>query len=658
MGNEIQVRADLKENSVEAMKSPIPASESLAKHTRNLTLDAKRGRLPPAYGRDIETENMMSILCAIESNNPLLIGPAGCGKTRIAEGLAYKIAFEKVPTSLHDKQVLLLDLSKLLGGTKHRGELEEKISEFLESVMKYEDTFILIIDEIHRIVGVGGSEGSNYNISNEFKEVLARGKMRTVGMTTTGESQILKSDEALKRRFTEQSIQTFTPVQTLEVMKRDKEFIEKGYTKSTFCTFSIDEAVLEAASFLAEHYLPEEHLPSSAAKLLNSACGAKARTIMQKNLDIKVTIDDLYGFIESFFIKPTQMGVHTETKSDIEKHFKRLKAESHITNTLIPKSEALIRFTENFTNLALQGLIAPCKYREEPINQMISVLVNRSTNNVIICGEAGVGKTAVVKELARLMSLNKVPKFLKNKLLLSLKLNELLNPSQKSSESLSALTQFIDSAIKYSGKYILFIDEIHLLFQAQINGFSLFELFKPILAEGHIRLIGAITSTEFEACLRSASSLGALTRRFKMLNVGELTIDQTVEILEERREGYESEYSKKFGMTFQINSNVIRPIVIRAKHLPTDSLPDCAIQYFENFCSQKGLMADSFEEEEGSENSPKTVVILAQDIASIPEKSPAKPKRVFSWLFRMTQPLYIIARLFRKLVFFDFFSRT
>ncbi|HUD00764.1 MAG TPA: AAA family ATPase, partial [Rhabdochlamydiaceae bacterium] len=325
--------------------SSIPMTEPLMKYTTNLNERVRRKAVLPAYGRAEELKKVVMTLSAVEANNVILRGYAGCGKSRIGEGLAYNIVHHLVPAWLENVQVLALDLNSLIGDTKYRGELETKFKDFLKSAEKYSDHFILMIDEAHRLVGAGTSEHSPEDAANQFKELLGRGKLRVLGMTTPHEYYHLERDPAFLRRFQTQDIEPFSATQTIEVMKADKEYLEQQYSKRMKSPFKIDLSACEAAAHLGVRYWPKEYLPSSGYKILHSAC-AFAEVNAPAGQPVIVNDETVIDYVNYYFRKG-----QAKTRRLVEQDLVQLKAELHPSNQLIPLHEPLMRFTENWTNL-------------------------------------------------------------------------------------------------------------------------------------------------------------------------------------------------------------------------------------------------------------------------------------------------------------------
>ena len=177
-------------------KTPI-----LEHFSRDLTEQARRHALDPIIGREAEIERLIQILCRRKKNNPVLIGEPGVGKTAIVEGLAQKIVQKKIPELLENKRVVTLDIAAMVAGTKYRGQFEERVKGLITELQRVDNSVILFIDELHTIVGAGGSEGS-LDASNIFKPALARGELQCIGATTVDEyRKYIEKDAALERRF-------------------------------------------------------------------------------------------------------------------------------------------------------------------------------------------------------------------------------------------------------------------------------------------------------------------------------------------------------------------------------------------------------------------------------------------------------------------------
>ena len=237
---------------------------TLDKFGRDLTAEAKAGKIDPVIGRGEEIQRVIQILTRRTKNNPCLIGEPGVGKTAIAEGLALKIADGEVPEILENKRVVSLDLTGMVAGTKYRGDFEERIKTALDEVKKSGDV-ILFIDELHTIVGAGSAEGST-DAANILKPSLARGELQVIGATTLNEyRKYIEKDAALERRFQPVTVGEPTEEEAVEILKglRDK-YEAHHHVKIT------DEAI-NAAVKLSSRYISDRYLPDKAIDLIDEA---------------------------------------------------------------------------------------------------------------------------------------------------------------------------------------------------------------------------------------------------------------------------------------------------------------------------------------------------------------------------------------------------
>ncbi len=236
----------------------------LPTYCRNLTESARRGQLDSIVGRERELARVIQILCRRQKNNPCLIGEPGVGKTAIAEALAIKIAHGEVPYKLKGKELYLVDLTALVAGTQFRGQFESRILGLLNEV-KAEGNIILVIDEVHNIVGTGGGEGS-VNAANILKPALSRGEIRIIGATTLTEyRKCIEKDTALERRFQPVAVEEPSVSESVEMLKGIKHYYE------SFHNITIPEGVLVAAVTMSERYITDRYLPDKAIDLLDEA---------------------------------------------------------------------------------------------------------------------------------------------------------------------------------------------------------------------------------------------------------------------------------------------------------------------------------------------------------------------------------------------------
>ena len=237
----------------------------LEKYGRDITLDAKNGKIDPVIGRDEEIRGITRILSRKTKNNPVLIGEPGVGKTAIVEGLANRIISGDVPNSLKDKKIWELDLASLVAGAKYRGEFEEGLKNVLNEIKKSEGNIIMFIDEIHMIVG-NGQEGA-MDTSNILKPMLARGEIHVIGATTLNEyRKYIEKDGALERRFQKIKVSEPTVEDTITILRGLKERFEIHHGVSI-----TDKAIIAAAT-LSNRYITDRYLPDKAIDLVDEAC--------------------------------------------------------------------------------------------------------------------------------------------------------------------------------------------------------------------------------------------------------------------------------------------------------------------------------------------------------------------------------------------------
>lgn len=260
---------------------------------RDLTAMARAGKLDPIIGREAEIERLIQILCRRKKNNPALIGEPGVGKTAIIEGLAQKIVQKKIPDLLANKRVVSLDVAAMVAGTKYRGQFEERVKGLIMELQRVGNSVILFIDELHTIVGAGGSEGS-LDASNIFKPALARGELQCIGATTIDEyRKYIEKDAALERRF--QTIVVNPPSSEDSVLIL--EGLRPKYEQHHNVHYTPD--AIRAAVTLAERYISERFLPDKAIDVLDEA-GARVR------LDSIKVPEDL-KMMEDEVVKTAQM---------------------------------------------------------------------------------------------------------------------------------------------------------------------------------------------------------------------------------------------------------------------------------------------------------------------------------------------------------------
>ncbi|CDX34151.1 Chaperone [Mesorhizobium sp. SOD10] len=239
--------------------------DALKKYARDLTADARSGKLDPVIGRDDEIRRTIQVLSRRTKNNPVLIGEPGVGKTAIAEGLALRIVNGDVPESLKDKQLMALDMGALIAGAKYRGEFEERLKAVLNEVTSANGNIILFIDEMHTLVGAGKADGA-MDASNLLKPALARGELHCVGATTLDEyRKHVEKDPALARRFQPVFVDEPTVEDTVSILRGLKEKYEQHHK------VRISDSALVSAATLSNRYIADRFLPDKAIDLVDEA---------------------------------------------------------------------------------------------------------------------------------------------------------------------------------------------------------------------------------------------------------------------------------------------------------------------------------------------------------------------------------------------------
>ncbi len=260
-----QVINDIRKGRTADSASAEQSYDALKKYARDLTADARAGKLDPVIGRDDEIRRTIQVLSRRTKNNPVLIGEPGVGKTAIAEGLALRIVNGDVPESLKDKQLMALDMGALIAGAKYRGEFEERLKAVLNEVTSAAGGIILFIDEMHTLVGAGKADGA-MDASNLLKPALARGELHCVGATTLDEyRKYIEKDAALARRFQPVFVDEPTVEDTISILRGLKEKYEQHHK------VRISDSALVSAASLSNRYIADRFLPDTAIDLVDEA---------------------------------------------------------------------------------------------------------------------------------------------------------------------------------------------------------------------------------------------------------------------------------------------------------------------------------------------------------------------------------------------------
>jgi len=258
--------------------------EALEKYGRDLTEQARQGKLDPVIGRDEEIRRIIQVLSRRSKNNPVLIGEPGVGKTAIAEGLAHRIINGDVPESLKNRQLISLDMGSLIAGAKYRGEFEERLRSVMKEVTNSDGQIILFIDEVHTVVGAGGREGSgSMDAGNLLKPMLARGELRCIGATTLDEyRKNIEKDPALERRFQQVYVKQPSVEDTISILRGLKEKYEVHHG------VKITDSALVAAAMLSHRYIQDRFLPDKAIDLVDEAAARLKMEITSKPVELEV----------------------------------------------------------------------------------------------------------------------------------------------------------------------------------------------------------------------------------------------------------------------------------------------------------------------------------------------------------------------------------
>ncbi|GAB1540001.1 hypothetical protein NUACC21_26700 [Scytonema sp. NUACC21] len=266
-------------------QNPESRYEALQKFGRDLTEQAKAGKLDPVIGRDDEIRRVIQVLSRRSKNNPVLIGEPGVGKTAIAEALAQRIVNGDVPESLKNRQLIALDIGSLIAGAKYRGEFEDRLKSVLREVTESNGQIVLFIDELHTVVGTGSNQQGSMDAGNLLKPMLARGELRCIGATTLDEfRKFIEKDAALERRFQQVFVDQPTVENTISILRGLKERYEVHHN------VKISDSALVAAATLSSRYISDRFLPDKAIDLVDEAAAQLKMEITSKPTELE-TID-------------------------------------------------------------------------------------------------------------------------------------------------------------------------------------------------------------------------------------------------------------------------------------------------------------------------------------------------------------------------------
>ena len=407
-----------------------PKRKFLDNYCINLTDRARAGKLDSMIGREDELERVIQILNRRQKNNPCLIGEPGVGKTAVAEGLAQRIAAGQVPYKLRDKEVYLLDLTALVAGTQFRGQFESRMKGLIEEIRK-QGNVILVIDEVHNIVGAGDAEGS-MNAANILKPALSRGEIQVIGATTFTEyRKHIEKDSALERRFQPVTINEPSIADSIEILKGIRKYYEDYHGVRVS-----DEMCAEAVK-LSERYITDRFLPDKAIDLIDEACSdvnLKDKNFVRR-AELQKDLDDLRFERENLMSEPAPAGEEL-TDAALDKRYERIaelrSKEMQREQELaalelegVPELtvDNLARIIELWTKIPASSIredeferLAELDKRlkahiigqDEAVNAVCSAIkrsriglkAKRKPTSFIFVGGTGVGKTELVKRLA------------------------------------------------------------------------------------------------------------------------------------------------------------------------------------------------------------------------------------------------------------------
>ncbi|NEU75361.1 ATP-dependent chaperone ClpB [Hassallia byssoidea VB512170] len=264
-------------------QAPESRYEALQKFGRDLTEQAKAGRLDPVIGRDDEIRRVIQVLSRRSKNNPVLIGEPGVGKTAIAEALAQRMVNGDVPESLKNRQLISLDMGSLIAGAKYRGEFEDRLKSVLREVTESNGQIVLFIDELHTVVGTGSNQQGAMDAGNLLKPMLARGELRCIGATTLDEyRKYIEKDAALERRFQQVFVDQPSVENTISILRGLKERYEVHHN------VKISDSALVAAATLSSRYISDRFLPDKAIDLVDEAAAQLKMEITSKPAELEI----------------------------------------------------------------------------------------------------------------------------------------------------------------------------------------------------------------------------------------------------------------------------------------------------------------------------------------------------------------------------------
>ncbi|MEU2926716.1 ATP-dependent Clp protease ATP-binding subunit [Streptomyces sp. NPDC007251] len=411
-------------NGTPAERKKTPAT-TLDEYGRDLTEEARAGKLDPVVGRSEEIEQTVEILSRRSKNNPVLIGEPGVGKTAIVEGLAQRIVAGEVPDTLKDKRVVALDLSGMVAGAQYRGQFEERLKKVIEDVQAAQGRIILFIDELHTVVGAGATGEGSMDAGNMLKPALARGELHVVGATTIDEyRKYVEKDAALERRFQPVMVPEPTVEETVQILEGLRDSYEAHHQ------VRFDDAALVAAAELSDRYITDRFLPDKAIDVLDQA-GARVRlrsagrstevvsredriAQLRRELEQAVSVEDFekaselkrqIAEVEGELagIEERREGVVSVTAADIADVVSR-RTKIPVSQLTASEKEKLLRLEEEMhARIVGQDEAVTAVSQAVRRNRAGMGDPNRPVGSFLFLGPTGVGKTELAKTLAELL---------------------------------------------------------------------------------------------------------------------------------------------------------------------------------------------------------------------------------------------------------------
>jgi ATP-dependent Clp protease ATP-binding subunit ClpC len=499
------------------------ATPLLDKIGRDLTSLAAQGLLSPVIGRTEETDWLIEVLCRRSKRNPVLLGPAGSGKTAIVEGLAQRIASGRVPAILKGTRLIEVPLSGIVAGTQYRGQLEERLDQLVAEASQ--PGIVLFFDEVHLLVGAGTTEGGSMGADQVLKPALARGDIAVIGATTPEEYRAtIERDTALARRFTTIDIRELDLDATRPILRALRDGLQKGRG------VRVSDAAIEVLLTFADEHILNRRFPDKAIDLLEQAVA------------------------HALVTGRTSVG----------------KADA-VTTTQVWASRAsstptLDRYGRDLVALARAGKLRPIIGRDRELQTVEEILLRKTKRNPLLLGPAGAGKTAIVEGLASRIATGDVPAPLRDLRLYDVPLLELAaalrsDPSRLADLLLEARHPSV----------VVFFDEIHVLATPAVG--DLAESLKPALARGEMACIGATTGEEYQALLEPEA---ALARRFTPVAVEPMDEASVHAVLVSVRDGL----ARSSGV--HVDDAALDELVsLAGRYFPNRSFPDKGVDLIE-----------------------------------------------------------------------------